>query len=114
MRGPVMITAIVDELRIWALEILLLFVLLAILATILIVFGAIYLRIVARFHGVRPVTCPITGGPALVQVAAFESAAGRMRGDATLRLSECSLWPERSRCAQSCAAQLTSAHGLKT
>lgn len=109
-----MITSIVDELRIWALEILVVFVLMAILAMILIVFGTIYVRIAAKFRGVRPVTCPVTGGPALVQVAAFESAAGRMRGDSTLRLSACSLWPERSRCAQSCAAQLTGAHGLKT
>ena len=101
-----MITYMVDQLRSWVIEMLLLFVLLVILGTALIAFAAIYLRVVAKFHGVQPVTCPLTCGPALVQVAAFRSAVRRMHGDAVLRLSECSLWPEHSRCAQNCASQV--------
>ena len=45
-----MITRILGDLRIWALEMLLLFVLLVILTSILIVLAAIYFRIVANFH----------------------------------------------------------------
>lgn len=103
-----MITQIVNELRIWAMEMLLLFVLLAVLGTILLIFAATYLHVIAKFRGVRPVTCPVTGGSALIQVAAFETAAARMAGNDRLRLSKCSVWPEHSRCAQGCAAQLLS------
>jgi hypothetical protein len=110
MKGPVMITYIVDQLRIWVMEMLLLFVLLVILGTVLMIFATIYLRIVAKFRGAQPVTCPRTRGPALVQVAPFQSAVHRLRGDASLRLSECSLWPEHSGCAQNCSAQLATRH----
>ena len=105
-----MITYMVDQLRSWVNEMLLLFLLLVILGMALMAFAAIYLRIVAKFHGMQPVSCPLTRGPALVKVAAFRSAVRRMGGDATLRLSECSLWPEHSRCAQNCAAQMARRH----
>ena len=105
-----MITYMVDQLRSWVIEMLLLFVLLVIVGMALMAFATTYLRIVAKFRRPQPVTCPGTRGPALVQVAAFQSAVGRMHGDAVPRLSGCSLWPEHSGCAKDCAAQLAPRH----
>ena len=104
-----MITHVIDELSIWALQMLIVFALMMTLGAILLTFGAIYLWIAAKFRGKRPVTCPVTRGPALVQVAAFDSAAHWMLGDTTPRLSKCTLWPEGSGCAQGCATQLLNA-----
>ena len=105
-----MITYMVDQLRSWVIEMLLLFVLLVIVGMALMAFTATYLRIVAKFRKPQSVTCPGTGGPALVPVAAFQSTLGKVHGDAVLRLSGCSLWPEHSGCAKDCAAQLARRH----
>ena len=105
-----MITYMVDQLRSWVIEMLLLFVLLVVVGMALMAFSAMYLRLFAKFRRPQPVTCPHTGGPALIQVAAFQSTLGKVRGDAVLRLSGCSLWPEHSSCAKDCAAQLARRH----
>lgn len=102
-----MITQIVDDLVKWAFEMLLLFVVLSILASISLVFAALYLRVKVKFRGAHSVICPLTAGPALIQVAAFRSAMHWMTGDDTPRVAECNLWPEHSGCARNCSTQLT-------
>ena len=102
-----MITTIVDQLRVWLIQVLLIYVFIVIAGMAAGAFLVVYLRIFAKFHGLKPVTCPQDNVRALIQIAAFLSAVGRVHGDSTLRVSRCSRWPERSGCAQNCAAQLT-------
>ena len=102
-----MITTIVDQLRVWLIEMLVVYVFMVIASMAGVAFLVVYLPILAKFHGLKRVTCPQDGGRALIQVAAFRSAVGRVHGDSTLRVSRCSRWPARSGCAQNCAAQLT-------
>ena len=58
------------------------------------------------YGGRESVTCPETGGTAEVGLdggcAARSSVFGRLR----LRVRSCSLWPERSGCAQDCLESL--------
>lgn len=78
-----------------------------ILAVSLFVFRAIPgVRTFFNFHGQRLVTCPETSRPAAVQVAAGEAAAGAFLSEPTLRLKECSRWPEREKCGQECLQQI--------
>jgi hypothetical protein len=102
-----MITYILNEVRIWVIEMLVLIVLAEIAGMALIAFSIIYFRLASKFHHPQPVTCPLNGGIALVHVAALKSALRRMGWNVQPSLSECSLWPERKGCAQKCAAQLT-------
>jgi hypothetical protein len=59
-----------------------------------------------RFRGPRLVTCPETKKPAAVEVAAAEAGAGAFLSEPTLRLKECSRWPERAGCGQDCLQQI--------
>ena len=59
-----------------------------------------------RLRGKRLVTCPETHAPAAVDVAAGEAALGAFVNEPTLRLLECSRWPERERCGQECLQQI--------
>src|SRR5581483_4553615 len=56
--------------------------------------------------GERIVTCPETKQPAAVNVAAGEAALGVFFNEPTLRLKECSRWPERAGCGQDCLEQI--------
>jgi len=60
------------------------------------------LHILGFYRAPRAVSCPETGAPVRVDLdasrAAFTSAFGRPR----LRVSWCTLWPQRRRCAQAC------------
>jgi len=58
------------------------------------------------YRGKRIVTCPETHQPAAVDVAAGEAALGAFLCEPTLRLKECSRWPEREHCGQECLRQL--------
>jgi hypothetical protein len=58
------------------------------------------------YRGKRIVTCPETHQPAAVEVAAGEAALGAFLFEPTLRLKECSRWPEREHCGQECLPQL--------
>jgi hypothetical protein len=52
----------------------------------------------------RSVVCPETGGRASVQVDARGAVRGAIFGRSFLRAEGCSLWPEKSGCAQKCLA----------
>ena len=55
-----------------------------------------------NFRGKRLVTCPETHKPEAVDVNASEAALGVFFVEPTLRLKECSRWPERQGCGQEC------------
>jgi hypothetical protein len=59
-------------------------------------------HVLARCRDARVLPCPETGAKAEISIdasrAAFTSAFGRPR----LRAKQCSLWPERKGCAESC------------
>jgi hypothetical protein len=59
-----------------------------------------------KYRGKRLVTCPETHQPEAVDVAAAEAAVGIFLTEPTLRLRECSRWPERQNCGQDCLQQI--------
>jgi hypothetical protein len=74
----------------------------ALVATVLTlaVFAPRYLNL----RGKRVVTCPETRAPAGVSVKAAAAAAG-----GSVRLSECTRWPERQGCGQECLQEIQEA-----
>ncbi len=62
-----------------------------------------------RYSGSRPVTCPENQQPAVVSIDARHAAATEMDGRGDLRLSDCTRWPERSKCDQTCLSQAVQA-----
>jgi hypothetical protein len=58
------------------------------------------------YRGKRLITCPETHKAAAVDVAAGEAAIGSFLCEPTLRLKECSRWPEREDCGQECLQQI--------
>jgi hypothetical protein len=77
------------------------------LAVALFVFRAVPgVRAYLKFRGKRLVTCPETHEPEAVEVAAGEAALGAFYNEPTLRLKECSRWPERQDCGQDCLSQV--------
>jgi hypothetical protein len=59
-----------------------------------------------NFRGKRLVTCPETHKVEAVDVAAGEAGLGAFFNEPTLRLKECSRWPERQDCGQDCLQQV--------
>ena len=59
-----------------------------------------------NFRGKRLVTCPETHKTEAVDVAALEAALGDFFNEPTLRLKQCSRWPERRDCGQECLQQV--------
>jgi hypothetical protein len=89
-----------------SLTVLVILVVLA-LAVGLFVFRAIPgVRAFFEYRGKRLVTCPETQKAAAVEVAAGEAALGAFLTEPTLRLHECSRWPERAGCGQDCLQQI--------
>jgi len=77
------------------------------LAVGLFVFRAIPgIRAYFDYRGKRLITCPETHKPEAVDVAASEAAVGAFLSEPTLRLRECSRWPERKDCGQECLQQI--------
>lgn len=77
------------------------------LAAGLFVFRAIPgIRAYFEYRGERLVTCPETHKAAAVDVAAGEAAVGAFLSEPTLRLRQCSRWPERQDCGQDCLQQI--------
>src|ERR1035438_1267239 len=77
------------------------------LALGLFVFRAIPgIRAYFEYRGKRLITCPETHKPEAVDVAAGEVAVGAFLSEPTLRLKECSRWPERQDCGQECLQQI--------
>jgi hypothetical protein len=78
-----------------------------VLAVGLFIFRAIPgIRAYFSYRGKRLITCPETHKAAAVDVAAAEAAAGAFLSEPTLRLKECSRWPERQNCGQECLQQI--------
>src|ERR1035441_7431182 len=70
-----------------------------VLAAGLFVFRAIPgIRAFFGYRGKHLITCPETQKAAAVDVAAGEAAIGAFLSEPTLRLKECSRWPERQDC----------------
>ena len=63
-------------------------------------------RAYLQFRGQRLVTCPEIQEPESVKVAASEAGLGAFFNEPTLRLKECSRWPERQNCGQDCLQQI--------
>lgn len=60
-----------------------------------------------RYQKKRVLPCPETGGDAEVGVDALRAALGSVVGQRRiLSIRECSLWPERKDCVQSCLGAL--------
>lgn len=64
------------------------------------------IRVYFNYRGKRLITCPETHATAAVEVAAKEAVVGAFLTEPTLRLSECSRWPERQDCGQECLQQI--------
>lgn len=58
------------------------------------------------YRGKRLITCPETHSTEAVTVDAEEAAVGAFLNQPTLRLQECSRWPERRNCGQECLQQI--------
>ena len=77
------------------------------LALGLFVFRAIPgVRAYFEYRGKRLIICPESHTPEAVDVAAGEAAVGAFLSEPTLRLKECSRWPERKDCGQECLQQV--------
>jgi hypothetical protein len=77
------------------------------LAVGLFVFRAIpAVRAFFDYRGKRLVTCPETHKPEAVNIAAVEAGVGAFLSEPTLRLDQCSRWPERQNCGQDCLKQI--------
>jgi hypothetical protein len=77
------------------------------LAVGLFVFRAIPgVRAFFDYRGKRLVTCPETHKLEAVDIAATEAAVGAFLSEPTLRLNQCSRWPEREHCGQECLKQI--------
>jgi hypothetical protein len=59
-----------------------------------------------RYRGKQLVTCPKTHKPEAVDGNRGEAALGAFLSEPTLRLKECSRWPERQNCGQDCLQQI--------
>jgi len=66
-------------------------------------------RVWRRTRGGHAVTCPALGEPAVVGFAPWHAVRMHARGDAELRVIQCSHWPERGDCARECLVQIGSA-----
>jgi hypothetical protein len=86
---------------------LLIVIIVLVLAVGLFVFRAIPgVRALFAYRGKRLVSCPETHAAAAVNVASGEAALGAFLTEPTLRLKECSRWPERQDCGQECLQQI--------
>jgi len=64
------------------------------------------IRAYFEYRGKRLITCPETHKTEAVEVAAGEAGVGAFLTEPTLRLKECSRWPERQDCGQECLQQI--------
>jgi hypothetical protein len=58
------------------------------------------------YRGKRLITCPETHKTEAVDLAAGEAAVSAFLSEPTLRLKQCSRWPERQDCGQECLQQI--------
>jgi len=81
------------------------FVLAALLAVLVLVFG----RAFWKYRGDRVITCPENHRPAGVVVDSSHVLLTTLEGKLDLRLKSCSRWPERQDCGQQCLRQIEAA-----
>ncbi len=86
--------------------VLVVLVILALAAGLFVVRATPGIRAFFRFRGKRLIACPETHKCEAVDVAAGEAAVGAFLSEPTLRLKECSRWPERQDCGQECLKQI--------
>jgi hypothetical protein len=91
------------------------FTVFSIIVTVLVLAAALFVsravpgvRAFFKFRGKRLVTCPETHTPEAVHLAAKEAGLGAFFNEPTLRLDQCSRWPEREGCGQDCLQQVES------
>ena len=85
--------------------------LLAIVAVVA-VFAAVQAVIAwQRWRGTRLVTCPETRRPAAVEMDLSHAVLGSLAGRADLRLRDCTRWPERKTCGQTCLTEIEESPG---
>jgi hypothetical protein len=63
-----------------------------------------------KTSGAHAVTCPGAGEPAVLNLDRWYAVRMHARGDAGLRVTACSQWPERGGCARQCLAQIATTH----
>lgn len=78
----------------------------AALGLIYVVFPVV-LEAFMRYRKIRRVTCPEEEKTALMNIDAKAAALAAAKGKAQLRVSNCSLWPEKNNCAQHCLLQIS-------
>ncbi len=71
-------------------------------------------EIFQRYSGARPVACPENQQPAAVNIDVRHAAETGIDGCPNLRLSDCTRWPERSKCNQACLSQAVQAGPYRT
>jgi hypothetical protein len=59
-----------------------------------------------RLRAPRSVVCPQTGGIAGVGLDAIRAAAGAAFDRLPLKISSCTLWPERESCGRACLSDI--------
>lgn len=64
------------------------------------------IRAYFEYRGKRLITCPETHKTEAVEVSARDAAVGAFLTEPTVRLRECSRWPERQDCGQECLQQI--------
>ena len=64
-----------------------------------------------RWRGTRLVTCPETRRPAAVEMDMAHAVLGSLAGRADLRLRDCTRWPERKTCGQTCLTEIEDSPG---
>jgi hypothetical protein len=79
------------------------------LAIVLVVYATIAIRAWVRFRGTRVVTCPETRRPAEVAVDIGHAMVSAVWERADVRIAECSCWPERRGCDETCVPQIEAA-----
>ena len=89
-------------------------VLFLVVVSFLLLFPAFWRRaIYERYSGGRPVACPEDQQSAVVSIDVRHVAATVMDGRPDLHLSDCTRWPERSKCNQECLSQAIQAEPYK-
>lgn len=82
------------------------FLLVLLLGTVVVVYGAVALVAWFRMRGTRVVVCPETNDAVAVTVDAAHSAMSALWENGDIRIKTCTHWPERQDCDQGCAAQI--------
>lgn len=80
-----------------------------VLAGLAVLASALALRNWWKLRGTRLVTCPENHETAAVQLQAVRAAVTGVVGHPSLRLRECTRWPEKEGCGQECLRQIEAA-----